>query len=304
MEAAGMVFDIQRFSLHDGPGIRTLVFLKGCPLSCLWCCNPESQAVYPQIGYDRQKCIACNLCLEACPFDAVSVDEQGQRRFAVKVCAECPDQPCADACPTGAIERFGRKMRVGEVVDRVSRDELFYRKSGGGVTLSGGEPLSQPEFSSAILRECKKLGYSTAVETCGYGRGEDLDRLAEVSDLFLFDIKHLDGEKHARFTGVDTGLILENFARLSDRHSKIIIRVPLIPGFNNDRHTLEGISDFARQNHISDIHLLPYHRLGRSKYDRLSMPYAIEDVPRLTDGEIEEARRIVEEKGVRVILGG
>jgi pyruvate formate lyase activating enzyme len=194
-------------------------------------------------------------------------------------------------------------MRVTEVVAQVSRDELFYRKSGGGVTLSGGEPLIQPDFSYAILKECRTLGYSTAIETSGYCRGDDLDRVAEVCDLFLFDIKHLDSEKHARFTGVDTRLIQENFERLCSSHSNVTIRIPLIPGFNNDKDTLEGIADFALHHRIPAVHLLPYHRLGRSKYERLSMPYKAEDFPLLSDGEIEEARKVMEEKGVRVSLG-
>ncbi|WP_324292697.1 glycyl-radical enzyme activating protein [Marispirochaeta sp.] len=304
MEPAGIVFDIQRFSLHDGPGIRTLIFLKGCPLSCLWCCNPESQAGYPQIGYDPQKCISCNACIEVCPCNAVRVDEEGQRIFAADLCADCAGQPCADACPTGAIERFGELMGVEDVMDQVCRDEPFYRKSGGGVTVSGGEPLAQADFTYAILKECRKLMFSTAVETSGYCRAEDIEKVAEVTDLFLFDIKHVDGKKHAQFTGVDTGLIMDNLRLLRGKNANIIVRIPLIPGFNTDEQTLSAIADFSGENGIREIHLLPYHRLGRSKYDRLSIRYRGEDIPLLSDDEIESARNTIEARGICVTLGG
>ena len=191
----GSVFDIQRFSIHDGPGIRTLVFLKGCPLSCLWCCNPESQKEYPQIGYNPLKCIACNACIDVCPYDAITLNG-GTRVFATDVCDTCGERPCAQACPSGAIEVFGKQMTVEEVMDEIGRDEIFYRKSGGGVTISGGEPLAQEDFTAAILAACRERGYSTAVETSGYGAWEAFEKIIDLTDLFLFDIKHTDSQKH------------------------------------------------------------------------------------------------------------
>jgi pyruvate formate lyase activating enzyme len=299
----GSVFDIQRFSLHDGPGIRTLVFLKGCPLSCVWCCNPESQKEAPQIGYNAQKCISCNACVEACPYDAVSFEE-GERLFSMSICDSCREQPCVEACPSGAIERFGTTMTVEEVMREVRRDEPFYRKSGGGLTVSGGEPMAQAEFTAAILKAGRGLGYSTAVETSGFCGWEEFEKIIEFTDLFLFDIKHMDSEKHREFIGQGNSRILENLARLRLRSPNIIVRIPLVPGFNSDGDSVSAIADFVRENGIPEIHILPYHRLGRSKYGRLFRAYAAEDIEIPMEEEIEAARQIIESRHIRVLIGG
>ena len=287
-EVGGSVFDIQRFSLHDGPGIRTLVFLKGCPLSCIWCCNPESQKEDPQIGYNPQKCISCNACIEVCPYDAVSL-EGGERLFSMKICDACREQPCVEACPSGAIERFGKFMTLGEVMGEVRRDEPFYRKSGGGVTVSGGEPMAQADFTAAILKACRELGYSTAVETSGFCDWEEFEKIIGLTDLFLYDLKHMDSQKHLRFIGQENSRILENLTRLRRLSLNIIVRLPLVPGFNGDRDSLTAVADFSRNLGITEIHILPYHRLGRSKYSRLFRDYAAENIGIPTEEEIAAA---------------
>ncbi len=299
----GLIFDIQRFALHDGPGIRTLVFLKGCPLSCRWCCNPESQAAVPQIGYQPASCISCDACIAACPFHAITVDG-GERVFDLDLCAGCRDLPCADACPTRAIERFGREMTVEEVLREVRRDELFYRNSGGGVTVSGGEPLRQADFVRELFSGCRSSGIGTAVETTGFCAWEDLEKILDVTDLFLYDIKHIDPARHRAFTGTDNTLIMENLKRLRTRTANIVARVPVVPGFNDDDRSIDAIAAFAQELGIGDLHLLPYHRLGRSKYDRLSREYRADDVPLPSEDRMSVLRQRVQERNVRVQIGG
>lgn len=255
----GTVFNIQRFCVNDGPGIRTTVFLKGCPLRCVWCHNPESHQAAPQVFYDASLCIGCGLCKKACPRGTVN---------GKSACLACG--MCAEACPTGARERTGEEMTVSQVMDAVLRDADFYQTSGGGLTLSGGEPLYQPDFSLALLKDAKKAGLHTCVETCGYGAKETLLKMAEVTDLFLYDWKLTDREQHRKYTGVSNERIKENLVMLNDMGKDIILRCPVIPGINDTPEHFRGIADLSESlAHIGHIELEPYHGLGADKCVRL-----------------------------------
>ncbi len=301
----GRVFDIQRFSIHDGPGIRTTVFLKGCPLSCRWCCNPESQSADPDITWFGEKCSACGTCVEACKRDAVVVDGAGRRRVERARCDLCGD--CVSLCPGEALTIVGRSMTVDDVLREVASDAIFYSRSGGGLTLSGGEPLAQPTFAAELLRRYKSdyVGLHTTVETCGEAPWEDVVPVAPHVDLFLYDIKHMDTAAHRRHTGTGNERILENAARLAEGGASIVVRVPLVPGVNDGEANLRQTAEFARSVlHVDRIDLLPYHRLGEPKYSRLGRCYPFAGVGPASDLSVASARRTLEACGMRVNVGG
>lgn len=262
----GVVFNIQRCSLHDGPGIRTTVFLKGCPLRCFWCQNPESQAVGTELLYDRRKCTLCGACRSACPHGAVGL-VKGKPAYDRTLCRGCGR--CCPACPNEARSVSGRTMSVDEVMAEVRRDVKFYKRSGGGLTLSGGEPLSQPRFSRELLGRCREEGLHTTLDTSGAAPWSRLRGVLEQADFVLLDIKHLDPAKHAAATGRDNRLILANAKRIA-KLKPLRLRIPLIPGFNDDAAAIGAIAGFAR-NELGGpaIDLLPYNRLGEIKYDFL-----------------------------------
>jgi pyruvate formate lyase activating enzyme len=267
--ASGVVFNIQRCSLHDGPGIRTTVFLKGCPLRCFWCQNPESQAGGPEVLLDRRKCTLCGACHRACPNGAVRL-EGGKPVFHRGDCRGCGR--CVPACPNEARTISGKEMTVEEVLQEVLKDLKFYKKSGGGVTLSGGEPLAQPHFARELFRRCKREGLHTTLDTCGCAPWSSIKRVLEYVDLVLFDIKHPNAAKHAEATGRDNRLILENAKRIA-KLKPMRVRVPLIPGFNDSAETVGEIVRFAEAELGGPaIDLLPYNRLGEIKYDFLDKP--------------------------------
>lgn len=262
----GVVFDIQRYSIHDGPGIRTNVFLKGCPLKCYWCQNPESQSRQPEVLFDRSKCTRCGACVAVCAVHAVALSEDGAviDRALCNGCGEC-----VRACPNDARKAVGRLMTVDEVMHHVLRDVKFYENSGGGITLSGGEPTFQPDFALALLKRSKEMGLHTAIETCGYAPWATMERLVEFVDLFLFDIKHLMPERHEEGTGRNNDLILSNARRIA-AIKPMMIRVPLIPGFNDAVEEIRATARFCRAELGSvDLELLAYNKLGESKYQRL-----------------------------------
>ncbi|MDD6094589.1 MAG: glycyl-radical enzyme activating protein [Clostridia bacterium] len=263
---SGTVFDIQRFSLHDGPGVRTTVFLKGCPLRCRWCHNPEGLSPYPQISYDPSRCIGCMECAGVCSC------HRSQGSFHVfdrTLCRSCGR--CATVCPSHALEPAGREMTVDEVMKTVLADKRYY-KADGGMTVSGGEPLFQPEFTEALLSAARAQGINTAVETCGYADGETFIKIASLAHILLFDFK-LDGEaEHIKYTGVSNRIIKENLCTAADMDIPIILRCPLVPGVNDTEKHIESIAETANSlKSVREIHIEPYHTLGLSKAELFGM---------------------------------
>lgn len=298
----GVLFDIKRFSIHDGPGIRTTVFLKGCPLNCWWCHNPEGQAPGPELVFRAGRCIGCGACLEVCPRAAISLDG-GVARTDRERCGLCG--ACVEACYTEAREMAGREMTVQQVVAEIERDVPFYDQSGGGVTFSGGEPLLQQDFLLALLQACRERGIHTAVDTCGYAPWEVLDRVRGLTDLFLCDLKLMDDARHREYTGVSNRLILENVRALSERGHAIFLRLPIIPGVNDDDENIRQAGAFAAGlPHLERVDLLPYHPTGVGKYDRLDQVYRLPDTRPPSDRRMAEIARFLRELGLEVKIGG
>ena len=264
------IFNVQKFCIHDGPGIRTTIFFKGCPLRCAWCHNPESQDFAPELLVNAEKCTACRQCLPTCPAGAIRADREGivTDRAACQACGECAGQ-----CLQGAREIAGRPATLTELLAEIEKDRVFYEQSGGGVTLSGGEVLCQPAAARELAQGCKSRGIHVAIDTCGYAPYESLARLLDCTDLFLYDLKHLDPLRHQKFTGQDNHLILDNLRRLSATGKSIHLRIPLIENFNADDAHIEDIARFVRQLNLVQIDLLPYHNTGSSKYERLGRHY-------------------------------
>jgi pyruvate formate lyase activating enzyme len=291
------VFNIERHALHDGPGIRTLVFVKGCPLHCLWCSNPEGQDTEPELLFRAKDCISCMRCVKACPQGAVKVSDDrvmfAQDRIVYtdrELCNTCGD--CVAVCPAGAREIAGRKMSVEQVVVEVLKDEIFYRNSGGGVTLSGGSPLIYPDFVGELFRELKGHAVHTAVETCGAVDWSSFEKVIDYTDLFLYDLKHMNSEMHERHTGMGNTRILENLHKLDERGAHTIVRVPVIPHFNDNREEIEAIARFTMElSSKPPMQLLPYHTLGRSKYHHLEREYPLERQGLLLVSVLEDLER-------------
>ena len=257
----GTVLDIPRFAIHDGPGIRTIVFLKGCPLSCQWCSNPESQSIKPVIMYKEDDCLHCGRCITACKRGAIS--PENKTWINRELCSGCGE--CVNACPAGALVLKGKTMSIQQVIRELKKDATTYRRSGGGITLSGGEPLMQYEFASELLQACKGQGWNTAIETTGVGSREAIEKVIPYVDTVLLDIKHMDGEQHKKFTGVSNDLVIKNAPEIC-KISNTVIRVPVIPGFNYSVEDIKAIAEFARTLvGIRTIQLLPYHGFGESK---------------------------------------
>ncbi len=298
----GKQFNIQRYSIHDGPGIRTTVFLKGCPLSCPWCHNPESHSPDPEIGIQPGRCIQCGSCLEVCSF-APAMGPEGFRPVIPSRCVRCGQ--CAEACPSGARELIGRTVTVQEIMEEVERDLPFYEESGGGVTFSGGEPLMQPEFLLACLRAAWDRGIHTAVDTSGFAPEEMILEVASWTNLFLYDLKILDDARHRKYTGVSVTPILENLRALDAANTQIWLRIPLIPGINDDPSNLEALGGFLSSlERKHSVYLLPYHPLGSDKYRRMGRenPFGCSKAP--TPEMLEEAARVFQACGFEVHQGG
>ncbi|MGO8759048.1 MAG: glycyl-radical enzyme activating protein [Terracidiphilus sp.] len=293
----GLVFNIMRFSLHDGPGIRTTVFLKGCPLRCRWCHNPESQSSEPEILYFGGRCIRCGDCVLACPHGALDA----QLNNHPEQCLHCGE--CVEACPSTARQLVGRWMTVEKVLAEALKDEVFYEESGGGITISGGEPLQQADFVVALLAACKARRFHTVLDTCGFAAPDVLRQVSEHVDLFFYDLKLMNSEKHLSLTGVNNDLILQNLAMLAKGGSAIRVRVPILPGFNNDYENLDALSQYLSPLGIREIDLLPYHELGSGKYRRMNLSGDMEGAVPPTTAEMETIAARLRRDGFHVRIG-
>jgi pyruvate formate lyase activating enzyme len=298
----GWVTNIQRYSTQDGPGIRTTVFFKGCPLDCWWCHNPEGRSAMPEVIVQEMRCMRCGECVKACPVEA-SAGSAGVPGRPSAECALCG--ACVDACPTGARQMTGDCRTVDEILAEVLRDSLFYDDSGGGVTFSGGEPLMQPLYLQALLDACKARGIHTAVDTCGYAPRERLMAVSQSADLILYDLKFMDETRHIQYTGVSNTLILANLEELGAVHRNIWLRIPLIPGLNDTEDQLDAMARFAASlPGIRQINLLPYHRTGVQKFRRLGKDYRLKQVPMPTPDGMQSAVALFSALGLNVKSGG
>ena len=298
----GFVFDIKKFSIHDGPGIRTTVFLKGCPLSCWWCHNPESQRLKPEIMLRMDRCIQCAACLAECEQGAISINGDGVVTDR-ELCIQCG--VCAKSCYADAREVIGREMTVGEVMAEIERDLSFYDESGGGVTFSGGDPLLQRDFLLALLKACKQQEIHTAVDTSGSFSWPVFERIRPYVDLFLYDLKTMDEERHKEVTGVSNRLILDNLDKLSQQGQSIILRMAVVPGINDDEQNLRRTGEFAAAlPHLQGMSLLPYHDTAVHKYANLNRAYAIPDVRPPSDERMAAIAETLRGYGLDVKIGG
>ena len=298
----GRVFDIQRYSLHDGPGLRTNIFLKGCPLHCPWCANPEGRRRRPDIAFFSNACFLCGDCVAACPMGAIRLTAEEGLRWERLQCDKCGQ--CVQVCAAGAFRTIGEEKTAAEVVAEALRDRAFYGGD-GGLTLTGGEPTLQPAFAQEVLRRAREEGLHTAMETCGYGPWSRFAPLLPYLDLVLYDIKHADAEQHRSYVGVSNELILENARRIARARVPMVIRVPLIPHFNTDEQSLRAIAQFVLTlDGVREVHLLPYHTLGRAKYEALGEAYPMGDLPPMKPEEAEPLANIVREHGLHVVIGG
>lgn len=292
-QLTGTIFNIQKFSVHDGTGIRTLVFLKGCPLRCRWCSNPESQKREAERAFNPSRCLTaahCGQCAAGCPTGALSVSE-GLLAYDPRLCNRC--FRCVKICPAGAQNSYGQTMSVDEVLRKVEEDDIFYSNSGGGLTLSGGEALFQPEFATALLAEAQRRHINTALETCGYYPYQRLCEAARHLDELMYDVKCFDTRMHKKWTGVDNAVILENLARVREDFPDLPIRVrtPVIPGFNDNEEEIRAIRVFLDTLSGVEYELLPYHRMGEAKYAYLSRRYELADAS-LDEKLLPKLRRI------------
>lgn len=294
----GIIFNIERYAIQDGPGIRTTVFMKGCPLRCQWCSNPESQLQSLEIMVRDNECVRCGKCIEGCPTKAISLSDLGRiiDRAKCNLCLQC-----ATLCPQGAIYVMGKHMSVEEVIEQVDKDNLFYQNSGGGVTISGGEPLFQAEFVLQVFKGCQQKGIHTALDTSGYAAWATFRKVLEYVDLVLYDLKHMNSLTHKQFTGIGNELILSNLKKTAHMR-RTWLRFPLIPGFNDSDSDIRDIAKFGSKLPVEKLSILPYHSWGKNKYEQLGRVYPWNATP---PGEerINEVKRIIEDYGLKCTVG-
>lgn len=298
----GNIFNIQKYSIHDGPGIRTTVFFKGCPLKCKWCHNPESQSFNNEIMFFKDKCIGCGFCLKACKNKVISFNSNSIN-FNKDKCTLCGQ--CCEDCPTTAMSMVGERKSSDDIINEILKDKIFYDESKGGVTFSGGEPLSQKDFLKELLIKCKNKGINTVVDTSGFGEEETIRDISPYVDLFLYDLKVIDNEKHNKYVGVSNEKILKNLKLLTDLNKRIFIRIPIIPTVNDSKKDIEDfINTLKNIRGIEEINILPYHNISSEKYKRLNKKYELEEIEAPTDGKMEEIKKAFEKEGFKVKIGG
>jgi len=297
---SGTIFNIQRYSIDDGPGIRTTVFLKGCPLRCPWCSNPESQDPRPMIMYRYTSCQKCGNCERKCPTGAIVVSEHGAE-IDRSICTVCGD--CVSECPSEALKISGEIMTLEKVWKMIRKDEVYYETSGGGVTCSGGEILSQPDFVASIFKKCRENNIHTCADTSGYGSAESMNTILNFTDLVYFDIKHPDPETHKDITGVDLEIVLQNLRLCAASDAEVTIRIPLIPDYNNSAETLTKIAALIKENAPdASISILPYHKYGANKYASVGMAYTLDNLRENTPEELDMAKDIFSSFGFNAII--
>ena len=300
LSQTGIVFNIQKFSIHDGRGIRTTVFVTGCPLACKWCSNPESQTKIPIVMLNAPNCLHCGACRGSCAIKAIDYSLHGY--INRQLCTNC--RKCAEVCCAGALVVSGKVVTVAEVLRELKKDAIHYRRSRGGITISGGEPLGQAEFVAALLKASKRQGWHTAIETTGCGLQESIEKVLPYVDLVLLDIKQMSPELHQKGTGITNTFILQNVIKIAQMSKQLIVRVPVIPGFNADEKSISLIVEFAKtMRGVQEIHLLPYHKLSANKYLALGKKLN-HDVELLTPAEINVFKQIVERNGFHCSVGG
>jgi pyruvate formate lyase activating enzyme len=294
----GLITAIKTFATHDGPGIRTTIFLKGCPLRCIWCSSPETWEKKFQVFFKTEKCVECGECVKTCPRGAITMDKD--HKILRDLCDLC--MKCVKACGYGALETVGREVSAGEIVEETAKDYPFYKRSGGGVTLSGGEPLYQPEFSLAISQLCREREISVVLDTSGFGRPNDVKKILRYVDMVLLDIKHMNPAKHRELTGFSNELIIRN-AKLMAEKCEVRISLPLIPSLNNDLENLMKTAEFAKAIGVEVIDIVPFHRFGSHKYRFLGLksPLSMFKIP--SEAEIRETIEFLESYGLKVTKG-
>ncbi len=295
--AKRVVLSITRMTIHNGPGIRTLILFKGCPLRCLWCSTPESQKTEPQIAVFPGKCIHCNQCVPVCPLNAINLTNE-TISIDRSVCNNCGK--CAQVCYAEALMVLGKPMTIEELVTEANKDSIIYKHSHGGITISGGEPLLDPDFTVNLLRRFKEEGISVGVDTCGHVPWTNIELVLPYIDFFLWDIKHMDPEQHKKLTGVSNELIISNARSVSEKHIPLYIRIPIIPGCNDSEENIRATCEFALGlSSVVEIGLLPLHHLGKARYDSLNRPYPIAGIPLIPDSVLQEMKRVVNSYGLQ-----